>query len=158
MRRTQPIPQVPRNQAAHRFWQEKYSDLISRKRAANIDGIAARDTTHILKLSLILAALDHSCLITRDHLEAAFEITEYSERSARWIFNSNTGDRTANRMLGALRINPDGLSKTELFRELGRNVASVDIEQGLRVLMQSSLIRPQVRVIGKDKIPIWKAI
>jgi hypothetical protein len=57
----------------------------------------------------------------------------------------------------ALKFAKEGLSKTELHAELGRNVSSVDLNEALTLLLKSSFISPQIREIGDDKIECWCA-
>ena len=75
-----------RNSEAQNLWGRLYRELNGRKRAPNCQDSLARDTSHIVKLSLIYAILDKTTLITADHMLAAYEVTEYCERSVKWIF------------------------------------------------------------------------
>jgi hypothetical protein len=104
-----------------------YRELNSRKRAPNFQDSLARDTSHIVKLSLIYAILDKTTIITADHMLAAYEVTEYWERSVKWIFGTSTGNRTANRILYAIQREP-GLNQTKIFDRLSRNVSKVDVD------------------------------
>jgi uncharacterized protein DUF3987 len=144
-----------RDEAAKKLWEDYYHDLSSRVRPAGLDGILARDIAHIAKLSVIYCALDCSSLITEEHLRAAIEVVEYCERSAHWIFRDTTGNRVANRILVALKFAKEGMSKTELHAELGRNISGVDLNEALNLLAKSSLIRPLIREIDGHRIECW---
>jgi hypothetical protein len=146
-----------RQRAAQKLWESHYEELSFRVRPAGLDGVLARDIAHIAKLSVIYSALDCSALITEAHLRAAIEVVQYCERSAYWIFRDTTGNRVANRILVALKFAKEGLSKTELHAELGRNVSGVDLNEALTLLVKSSFIRPQIREIGDQKIECWCA-
>jgi len=146
-----------RNRAAKKLWESYYQELSCRIRPAGLDGVLARDIAHIAKLSIIYCALDCSALITEAHLRAAIEVVQYCERSAYWIFRDTTGNRVANRILVALKFAKDGLSKTELHAELGRNVSGVDLNEALNLLAKSSFISPKIRIIEDQQIECWCA-
>jgi hypothetical protein len=105
---------------------EERWDFIYREMAAEdedeglADALLARAESHVLRLSLIYAALDGSGTIELPHLLAAEAVWAYCAASVRYMFGEATGDPIAERILGAVTAaGAAGLSReaqSELFR------------------------------------------
>jgi hypothetical protein len=58
---------------------------------------------------MLYCALDKSCLINREHLEAAIAFWSYCEATVRWLFTEKTGNHHADKILWELRhLSPEG--------------------------------------------------
>ena len=57
--------------------------------------IVKRSIPHLVRLSSLYAMLDNVIGMEPEHLTAARAVVDYSERSARWIFQEKTGDKDA---------------------------------------------------------------
>jgi len=69
------------------------------------------------------------------HLEAAYAMWDFCDRSAAHLFGQSTGDRTADAILSALKAKPEGLTRTEIFSVVfHRNKHSSDIARALELL------------------------
>src|SRR5205814_4726395 len=98
----------------------------------------------VTRLSAIYALLDKSRVIRPEHLNAALALWDYCERSARWIFGTGTGDRSADKILRALRHAENGMTKTEISVEVfNRHASSTEIDEALRLLHGLKMVRFQ---------------
>lgn len=95
------------------------------------------------------------------HLKAALACWRYAEASARWIFETGTGNKVADRILAALiQAGVTGLTKTQIVHDLfNRNVTKFTIDEALRLLhhlevaeceMESTKGRPAERWFFKS--------
>jgi hypothetical protein len=77
-----------------------------------------------MRLSAIYALLDCSTTIEVEHHRAALALWNYCDRSARWIFQTATGDSRADRILLALRAaGRTSMTRTEISeRVFNRNL------------------------------------
>ena len=89
-----------------------------------------------------------------EHLRAALALWDYSERSAAWVFETGTGDKNADRILGALRVAGEkGLTKEQITADVfKRNVPAFDIDEALRLLHSLKLAyRVKEKTGGRDR-------
>jgi hypothetical protein len=106
------------------------------------DALTARPEAHVLRLSMIYAALDASCLITPCHIAAARAVWNYCKRSAHWVFGNAVGDPNANKILSALKRSPKGLTQTDVSNKVfHRNVTTIEIHLALEQLQAGGLVR-----------------
>ena len=79
-------------------------------------------------MALIYAAADGSEHITPDHVRAAAAVWQFSDASVRVIFDTQTGDPLADRLLTVVSTaGGDGLSLSEQRSKLGHNYSSADL-------------------------------
>jgi len=124
---------MQRSEDARRLWCEVYNRL-SDGRPGLLGAVTSRAEAQVTRLSCIYALLDGSRLIERCHLGAALALWRYCEDSARYIFGDALGDPTADRILDALRREPGGLPKTQIFGLFGRHPKAGKIDSALKVL------------------------
>ena len=76
-----------------------------------------------------------------EHLKAALEVWRYCEDSARWIFETRTGDKNADRILAALKVAGEkGMTKWEINSDVfNRHATRFEIDEALRVLYHAGL-------------------
>jgi hypothetical protein len=101
--------------------------------------VTSRAEAQVTRLSNIYALLDRSSEIKTPHLNAALALWDYAQASARFIFGDSLGDPVADEILRALRVNPDGLTKTEVSNLFSGHRRAADIDRALAVLAQSGL-------------------
>jgi len=89
----------------------------------------------------LYALLDCSAVVRVEHLKAALAVWKYCEDSARWIFETKTGNKQADRVLAALKVAGEkGLSKSEITSDVfNRNATRFEIDEALRILHSQKL-------------------
>lgn len=92
---------------------------LSKDRPANLfTDATTRSHTFVMRLSLIYALLDGAREIRREHQDAAAECWRYCEDSALFIFGDGLVDPAENKILDALIGKAEGLSRTEIKRDV----------------------------------------
>jgi Bifunctional DNA primase/polymerase, N-terminal len=139
------------------LWERKY-----RKLSAEVPGllgaIISRAEAQVLRLSMVYALLDCSSIVYRKHLRAALAVWRYCEDSARYIFGDSFGDPVADSILRALRKNQKGLTRTEIRELFQRNRTELEINNGLRVLLEHRLVRSEREETGGRPSERWLAV
>jgi hypothetical protein len=131
--------ELKRDDEAEELWAQVYPELSEGKHGL-LGAIIARAAPQVLRLSVIYAVLDCSPLIKLPHLQAALAVWRYSEASARWIFETGTGNKIADRIVAALiAAAAKGLTKTQIVHDVfNRNVTKFEIDEALRLLHHRS--------------------
>jgi hypothetical protein len=155
----QPDRRLVRDEGARALWAGVYPEL-SEGEPGLAGAVLARAEAHVLRLSLIYAALDTSPVVTTAHLKAAFAVWDYADASARRIFGDVLGLSVADTILAALRSR--GLMTRDDIRNLfARNKSSAEIETALRFLLEKGKIRKSSRAPegGKGRhAEVWEAV
>lgn len=106
------------------LWKELYERMALDLTGGLAGAITARAEAQVLRLSVVYAGLDGTAEIAESHLEAAWAVWHFCEASAKYIFESATGDEVADRLLRALReAAPAGLDGTQQRDLFGRHVS-----------------------------------
>jgi hypothetical protein len=111
-----------------------------------------------MRMALIYALLDQSSIIKGEHLRAALAVWEYCEASAEFIFGDRLGDPVADAILGALRQNPSGMTRTEIRDLFGRNYAAGRIDEALLTLANASRLVCRREETGGRPAERWFAV
>jgi hypothetical protein len=143
-------------ESAKKIWVEVYEEL-SEGEPGLFGAATSRAEAHVLRISAIYAAMDHSRTIEAEHLKAGLAVWEYAEASARYVFGEATGDPVADKILGALRRRPEGMSKTEISQLFGGHRRADRIEVSLSALEQQGLIRSETKATGGRSVERWFA-
>ncbi|HEU0273181.1 MAG TPA: BT4734/BF3469 family protein [Candidatus Udaeobacter sp.] len=127
--------QINRSDEARELWAGVYARL-SEGKPGLLGAITARAEAQVLRLSVIYALLDCKSTVEGHHLRAALALWDYCKRSARWIFETGTGNKNADRILAALKASGElGMSKTQINSDVfNRNVPQFEIDEALRFL------------------------
>jgi len=136
--------------AGRRAWGDVYGELTA-DRPGLLGVVTCRAEALALRLAMVYALLDGTLEIGREHLEAALEVWRYCFESARLIFGrvESTGDRTANKILAALKESPAGLTKTEIVRDVfQKNAKPGDIDRALIVLINAGFAKRESVATG----------
>jgi hypothetical protein len=127
------IQTVRRDHEAGVLWRTVYEEL-SQGRPGLLGAVISRAEAQTMRLAMLYALLDGSSSIAASHLQAALAVWEYCEASARCTFGSALGDSVADRILGALRSTPKGLTRTDISDLFGRNKDQPGIDRALSLL------------------------
>jgi len=151
--------QIKFDQEARKLWYEVYPEL-SEGKPGLLGAMIARAESQVLRLSCIYALLDCSAVIQKEHLKAALAVWRYCEDSCRYIFGDRLGDPVADRILGALRNSPGGMTRTDINDLFKRNKSATRINKALVLLEKDVLIRLGEPDTGKPGRPaeVWLAV
>lgn len=127
--------------AARSMWIELYEDL-SKESPGLLGAMTARAEPQILRLASIYALLDRASLVSLSHLQAAVAVWDYCEASCAYLFGGQTGDKTADKILEALVICPEGMTQTEIHEQVfNRHAKASDMARALETLERFGLIQ-----------------
>jgi hypothetical protein len=132
------VTRLHRDEPARQAWQRIYPELSEGQRGL-LGAVTSRAEAQVTRLSTLYALLDCSSIISKEHLRAALALWEYVESSARFIFGDSLGDPIADEVLGALRNQPKGLTRTEIRDLFGRHKGAVTIGTALSTLAEHGL-------------------
>ena len=99
--------------------------------------------------------MDLSNVVRAQHLRAGLAVWKYCEDSARYIFGDLIGDPDADEIRRALRLRPEGLTRTEIRDLFQRNRRAEDIGRALSVLEGHGLARRQDERSGGRPTERW---
>jgi hypothetical protein len=131
--------EIKRDDEARELWISVYPDL-SEGQAGLVGAITSRAEAQVMRLAMIYALLDSSPVIKKVHLEAALALWRYSEASVRFIWGDSLGDPAADTLLRQLRLQPEGMTKTEIRDLFHRNKRSSETDRVLELLLSLNLI------------------
>jgi hypothetical protein len=147
--------EIVRDPEATKLWHEIYPQL-SEGKPGMLGAITARAEAQVMRLSAIYALLDKSKFIRPEHHHAAMAVWRYCDQSARWIFGTSTGNKNADKILGALRHAPNGMTKTEINADVfNRHVSSADVDEALRLLQGLNMAYCRVEITGGAPLQRW---
>jgi 5S rRNA maturation endonuclease (ribonuclease M5) len=150
---------VTRDQDARKLWCEIYPQL-SEGKPGLLGAITARAEAQVLRLSCIYALFDLSTKVGPEHLRAALALWDYSDRNARWIFGTATGNPDADRILDALRMTKaEGLTRTDISHGIfQRNIKPAALDSALRLLIAAGKAKPGKVSTGGRMAERWVAV
>lgn len=122
-------------------WEKVYMETANKARYGLLGAVVGRAQPQMLRLALTYALLDGKDKIDVPHLEAAFALWDYCERSAYWIFGSVSGNETRDRLLEAIsEAGPKGLTFTQQHNVFGGHAKKSDIERERRYLEAEDVV------------------
>jgi hypothetical protein len=149
--------QLQRDTAARELWHEVYPEL-SEGKPGMFGAVTSRAEAQVMRLAMIYALLDQSKLIQVEHLRAALAVWRYCDDSARCLFGSSLGDRTADELLAALRASEDGLTRSQMSIDVfGRHKGADEIGRALLLLEGQNLAHAESRDTGGRPAEVWFA-
>jgi hypothetical protein len=123
------------------LWCDHYERLTTPPPGA-LGEVLSRGAPHVIRLAMLYALTDRESVITDDHLRAALALWDASARCAAFIFGDGTGDRTADRILAALRAAPGGMTRSEIRRSVfGDHVTAARVRAALSLLLSAGQVR-----------------
>ena len=121
-----------------------------------IGAVTGRAEAQVMRLSAVYSLLDASSIIQPAHHNAAIALWDYCERSAAWIFGTQTGDRSADKILSALRgAGSHGLTRTQISELFNRNLRSEALSDALRILHDAGHANFQNKPTGGAPVEHW---
>jgi hypothetical protein len=129
---------LERDDQARQIWHKVYGEL-SEGKPGLFGSVTGRAEAQVLRLSLAYALLDGASTIRAEHLLAGLAVWEYAESSARYIFGEALGNPVADLILKQLRMDPEGITRTEIRDLFGRHCKGPEIDAALRVLYETGM-------------------
>jgi hypothetical protein len=154
--RARRVDEVVRSNEGNELWSDGYA-VLTRDVPGMTGAMRSRAESQSLRLSLIYALLDGEHVIGAQHVEAAFALWDYAERSLFSIFGDALGDPNADRILAALREAPSGLTRTAIAGVFGRNTPASEIERSLALLARAGLAFPTSEDTAGRPVERWRA-
>ena len=152
------LGRVRMNAEAMKRWEAVYPKL-SDAYCGMLGAVTARAEAQCIRLALIYALLDGSSEIKAEHLRAALAIWKYSEASARYVFGEQIGDPVADTIWRALNNAPQGMTRTEISRVLGRNTQTARISHALELLRGQGRACMEQKAEGQGRpVEIWRGV
>jgi hypothetical protein len=122
-----------------------------------LGAVTARAEAQVLRLAALYAVLDGSSEIRAPHLAAALAVWRYCRDSAAAIFGDATGDHVADRIMEALRQEPEGLTRTDISALFARHVSQPRIDAALALLRRLGRASGE-RSQGRGRpVEVWRA-
>lgn len=148
---------LERDESARAIWHKVYPDLSEGKPGLG-GALIARAEAQVMRLASVYALFDRSTVIRPAHLTAALALWEFAERSVYHIFGRALGDPIADDIYEALKMRPDGLSRTDIRDLFQRNVSRDRIGRALALLHRFKLAEP--RSVATDGRPaeVWVVV
>jgi hypothetical protein len=125
-----------------------------------LGAVLARAEAHVLRLSLLYAALDGAPAVDTPHLEAALALWDYADASARAIFGGRSGMAEQDALVAAVRAR-GALSQTEISGLFQRNKTAQQLEALIGLAEEAGRIRkaaPAVSQRGGRPATRWEAV
>jgi hypothetical protein len=148
-----------RDPEAREIWAGVYPTL-SEGEPGLLGAVLGRAEAHVLRLSVLYAALDRAPAVRPAHLAAALALWDFAEASARRIFGHALGIADADRLVAVLRARGPQ-TRTAISAIFGRNRSAAAIDALLHLLVSKGRIRRQP---GDDepasgrRPEIWEAV
>lgn len=130
--------EIRRDAEAGEVWAQVYPHLSGGKPGL-FGTMIGRSEAQAMRLACLMALLDESPVVKKEHLLSALALWDYCEQSARWIFGDALGDPVADEVLQALKRSPDGLSRAEITALFNRHLKSDEVGNALGRLHQKDL-------------------
>jgi hypothetical protein len=148
------LGEMTRDQDAQALWNGVYP-VLSEGKPGLLGAVLNRAEAQVLRLSLLYALLDLSPVVRPSHLKAALALWDYVEASARWIFGAQLGDRTADRIMGALRERGE-LDQTDVYGLFQNHVSREEIDRALDLIQKLGLAQPTPEMTGGRPRIVWQ--
>lgn len=151
------VTEVTLSDEAQRLWELVYSGLKHNRPAGRVGEFTARAAPNVLRLALVYALADGAHEITGDHLEAALQLWDYVEDTARWLYSTATAETRASEERNLIEFitaaGPDGVTKWQITNELyKRHKKAPEIDAILSPLVHSGRIQQAtVKTKGRPK-------
>ena len=133
------IGELKRSLEAEELWEEWYLAQAEESEEEELsDHLLARAEAQVTRLALIYAALDRSLQVDLAHLQAALAVWNYCAESVRHIFQGQTGNPVADRILAELiRRSPQGIDRVQQSDLFQRHLTADKLQEARDLLLRS---------------------
>ncbi len=142
--------------AAMEYWDRLYP-VLTKDLPGMVGAVTSRAEAQVPRLALIYALTDRADEIAPDHLQAAVAAWGYCLDSANYLFSSIVVDRNRQRILDGLNTTNEGLSQTDIRRQIFQgHIKSEKLKSLLREMEDDGEIsRRSVSTGGRAKT-VWQ--
>ena len=148
---------ITMTQAAKAAWEAVYRELSVGSEGLH-GSVTARAEAQTIRLALVYALLDGAEQIEVVHLRAALAVWTYCDDTARHIFGSTLGDRTADEIMRALRMSGDrGMTRTDISDLFKRHRSAQQIGVALDLLKSKGRATCETVSTGGRPTELWRA-
>jgi hypothetical protein len=158
------VKRIRRDPSIEGWWEQEVYPRLDDIPPGRIGSLFVRAIPIVMRLASIFALADLTepthgdmLLVRRWHIEAALAIWEHSERSLRWIFPADV-DPKAEKLLAGLKANPEGLTKTQIQRDVfNKHIDSSPLAELLRrLLAHRQIVRTEPTSKGGRPAPRYR--
>jgi hypothetical protein len=143
---------------ARTMWAKVYPELSDGGDGLH-GAVTARAEAQSLRLALLYCLLDGHDQINDRHLLASLAVWDYCNRTARFVFGSSLGDRTADEILRRLQHAGDaGMTRTEIRDVFGRNLSTEKIGMALELLRRRGRATCETVNTGGRPSEVWRIV
>ncbi len=140
------------NSKAESVWDEFYHSIDDNQNGI-VGNMLGRTEAHVLRFSMIYAALENKRGIEPDHLRAAIAFWDYCARSVKYIFGETTGSTNADKILWELKRRRGGMLKKDMYKEVfnGR-ISATELSQSLSELAHAGTAKYEPEKASNGKL------
>jgi len=150
------VSEMKRDDNAKALWHKEY-ERLSKETPGLLGALTARAEPQVMRLACIYALYDCSDMVRLEHLQAALALWDYVEASVIYIFGDNLGDPIADTILSALRLNTNGLSRTEISGLFKGHAEPGQIPRALDALYKLGIAYMNQEITDGRPKEIWRA-
>ena len=157
VRQAKTLGAVPWASSGRKLWESEYA-CLTKDRPGLWGAVTARAEAHVLRLALKYTLLDQYAEIEDVHVHAALALWHFCDRSAAHLFGESTGDRNADSIMAALKLQPEGMTRTEIRRTVfNDNKTSGEVARALGLLQRYGVARVESVQTGGRPAERWFA-
>jgi hypothetical protein len=105
---------------------------------------------------MIFALMRGSATIEVDDLEGAMDITRYSQRGVRWLFEASDFDPREDRIIAALQAAPGRtMPRTDIRRVFSGKITKADLDGVKQHLVEQAIIEANKYPTGGADVERW---
>ena len=151
------IKLMERSEAANRLWANSLYPELTQDESGLVGDMLGRGDAITLRLSMIFALMRGSSSIEVDDLESAMDITRYSQRGVRWLFESSSFDPREQRIIEALLAAPGRtMPRTHIRKDVfSNNIVTSDLDGIKQHLMEQAIIGVEKYPTGGADVERW---
>jgi hypothetical protein len=150
--RAKGVGEMERDDHARSLWDKIYRAFSEDDTEDIVSATTERGDVIMLRLQMLYALSSGSRIIGAEHVEAAHALWKYGEDSARYLFGARLGNPKAEKIFDALRLAPQGMTRTEISDAVFRRHLKAEVlEEALNLLKKVGWIRSQTeKTDGRD--------
>jgi hypothetical protein len=133
------LKEVGLSRGAGNLWHKQYAKLTEDVPGL-VGAVTSRAEAQVRRMALIYALINQSSTVRTKHLRAALEAWRYCADSALYIFGARESESVENKILAALLLAGEGLTRTQINAALHHHTSKSDISRALEHLKARGLV------------------